>query len=198
MATGALMLAASALASPYLFNYDLPFLIFPILWLCDRGLAEGFRRFEKPALVVAVVRALHDPRRVASAGHQPDAVRLDHADGAGVVARCDTLRHRSYDSSVRNEAVSMEQVGNLASDRALSAPRCNAIQGMTMCRASATAVPVPISWTQPRAHRDASLRYMTHGPYGRWRSPACCSACSAGAEGVLLSSASQKHRQTVK
>ncbi|MEZ5680453.1 MAG: glycosyltransferase family 87 protein [Erythrobacter sp.] len=50
-ATGAAVLAATALASPYLFNYDLPFLIFPTLWLVERGLTQGFRPFEKLALV---------------------------------------------------------------------------------------------------------------------------------------------------
>jgi hypothetical protein len=51
MATGALMLAATALASPYLFNYDLPFLILPILWLVREGLRSGFRGWEKLTLV---------------------------------------------------------------------------------------------------------------------------------------------------
>ena len=51
LATGALMLAATALASPYLFNYDLPFIILPILWLVREGLRAGphggFRPWEK-------------------------------------------------------------------------------------------------------------------------------------------------------
>jgi len=51
LASGALMLCATALASPYLFNYDLPFLIVPVLWLVQQGLCEGFRQFEKLALV---------------------------------------------------------------------------------------------------------------------------------------------------
>jgi hypothetical protein len=52
MATGALMLAATALASPYLFNYDLPFLVLPVLWLVGEGLREGFRPWERALLVV--------------------------------------------------------------------------------------------------------------------------------------------------
>jgi hypothetical protein len=52
MATGALMLAATALASPYLFSYDLPFLVLPILWLVREGLARGFRPWEKALLVM--------------------------------------------------------------------------------------------------------------------------------------------------
>ena len=50
-ASGALVLAASALATPYLFSYDLPFLLFPTLWLVEQGLRHGFRPFEKLALV---------------------------------------------------------------------------------------------------------------------------------------------------
>ncbi len=49
--SGALVLAATALASPYLFNYDLPFLILPLLWLVREGLRDGFRAYEKLLLV---------------------------------------------------------------------------------------------------------------------------------------------------
>ena len=51
-ATGAAALAATALVSPYMFNYDLPFLIFPTLWLVVQGLERGFRPFEKFGLVI--------------------------------------------------------------------------------------------------------------------------------------------------
>lgn len=51
-ATGAMVLAATALASPYLFSYDLPFLVVPTLWLVERGLRRGFRDYEKLALVL--------------------------------------------------------------------------------------------------------------------------------------------------
>lgn len=51
MASGALVLALTGMASPYLFNYDLPFLILPILWLVREGLRQGFRDYEKLALV---------------------------------------------------------------------------------------------------------------------------------------------------
>ena len=50
-AAGAVLLSATALASPYLFNYDLPFLIVPLLYLVERGLADGFRHYEKLLLV---------------------------------------------------------------------------------------------------------------------------------------------------
>jgi len=51
IATGALALAATALASPYLFNYDLPFLVLPLLWLVHQGLEHSFRPYEKLLLV---------------------------------------------------------------------------------------------------------------------------------------------------
>lgn len=50
-ASGAAVLAATALASPYLFNYDLAFLVAPTLWLVEQGLAKGFRGYERLALV---------------------------------------------------------------------------------------------------------------------------------------------------
>ncbi|HTK73506.1 MAG TPA: glycosyltransferase family 87 protein [Croceibacterium sp.] len=52
VATGSAMLAATALASPYLFSYDLPFLILPLLWLVHEGLRHGFRPWEKALLVL--------------------------------------------------------------------------------------------------------------------------------------------------
>lgn len=51
-AVAAAVLAATALASPYLFNYDLPFLVYPTLWLVLQGLECGFRPYEKLALVL--------------------------------------------------------------------------------------------------------------------------------------------------
>ncbi|MBX7496920.1 DUF2029 domain-containing protein [Qipengyuania sp. 6B39] len=51
-AVAAAVLAATALASPYQFNYDLPFLIFPTLWLVERGFAKGFRAYEKLGLAL--------------------------------------------------------------------------------------------------------------------------------------------------
>jgi hypothetical protein len=58
------MLAATALASPYLFNYDLPFLVLPVLWLVGEGLREGFRPWER-ALLVVLWFAPHATRAVA-------------------------------------------------------------------------------------------------------------------------------------
>ena len=51
-ASGAAVLAATALASPYLFNYDLAFLVVPTLWLVEQGQARGYRPYEKLALVL--------------------------------------------------------------------------------------------------------------------------------------------------
>ncbi|HSQ96788.1 MAG TPA: glycosyltransferase family 87 protein [Croceibacterium sp.] len=64
MATGAAMLAATALASPYLFSYDLPFLVLPVLWLVREGLRVGFRPWEK-ALLGALWFAPYATRAVA-------------------------------------------------------------------------------------------------------------------------------------
>lgn len=50
-ATGALMLAATAIASPYLFSYDFPFLIQPTLWLVAQAQRLGWRAWEKPVLI---------------------------------------------------------------------------------------------------------------------------------------------------
>ncbi|NVE95683.1 glycosyltransferase family 87 protein [Altererythrobacter lutimaris] len=53
-ASGALALAATPLASPYLFNYDLAFLILPTLWLVAeaRDREGGFRPWDKLILLV--------------------------------------------------------------------------------------------------------------------------------------------------
>jgi len=47
LASGALMLAATAVASPYLFSYDLPFLVVSVFWLITDGRARGWRAYEK-------------------------------------------------------------------------------------------------------------------------------------------------------
>ncbi|WP_232280877.1 glycosyltransferase family 87 protein [Novosphingobium nitrogenifigens] len=50
--TGALMLATTAIASPYLFSYDFPFLIQPVAWVLTDARMRGWRPFEKIALVL--------------------------------------------------------------------------------------------------------------------------------------------------
>lgn len=56
LASGALMLAATAVASPYLFSYDLPFLAVPMFWLIMDARARGWRPYEK-LLAVALYLA---------------------------------------------------------------------------------------------------------------------------------------------
>ncbi|MDF8332219.1 glycosyltransferase family 87 protein [Novosphingobium cyanobacteriorum] len=51
-ATGAMMLAATALASPYLFSYDLAFLVQPVFWLATEARRTGWRPWEKQALIL--------------------------------------------------------------------------------------------------------------------------------------------------
>ncbi|MBX9886021.1 MAG: DUF2029 domain-containing protein [Novosphingobium sp.] len=51
-AAGAMLLAATALASPYLFSYDLPFLAMPVFFLVGMGRREGWRPWEKALLVL--------------------------------------------------------------------------------------------------------------------------------------------------
>lgn len=50
-AAGAMLLAATALASPYLFSYDLPFLAMPLFWLVGEARGTGWRPWEKLACV---------------------------------------------------------------------------------------------------------------------------------------------------
>lgn len=56
--TGALMLAATALGSPYLFSYDLTFLIQPVLWLVAAGQERGWRRWEKAVAIALYLSPL--------------------------------------------------------------------------------------------------------------------------------------------
>jgi len=50
-AAGAMLLAATALGSPYLFSYDMPFLAMPVFFLVGTAQREGWRPWEKLALV---------------------------------------------------------------------------------------------------------------------------------------------------
>lgn len=51
-AAGAMLLAATAIASPYLFSYDLAFLVMPVAFLIGMGRREGWRPWEKSLLVL--------------------------------------------------------------------------------------------------------------------------------------------------
>ena len=51
----AFLITAGALATPYLFNYDLPFLIIPVLWLYSAMAADGFRGWDRTILTFLYV-----------------------------------------------------------------------------------------------------------------------------------------------
>jgi hypothetical protein len=80
-ATGALMLAATALGSPYLFAYDLAFLALPVFWLIREGLHHGFRPYERVALV-----ALYFSPLVARAVALPLEINLTPVAAAALTA----------------------------------------------------------------------------------------------------------------
>lgn len=48
----ALLFAATPLATPYLFSYDLPFLIVPTMWLVGQAIAHGTALWERPMLLL--------------------------------------------------------------------------------------------------------------------------------------------------
>ena len=80
-AAGALMLAATALGSPYLFAYDLAFLALPVFWLVREALARGFRPWERLALV-----ALYAAPLAARATALPLGTNLTPLAAAALVA----------------------------------------------------------------------------------------------------------------
>ena len=80
-ATGALMLAATALGSPYLFAYDLAFLALPLFWLVREGIARGYRPWERLALV-----ALYAAPLAARAAALPLGLNLTPLAAAGLLA----------------------------------------------------------------------------------------------------------------
>lgn len=71
-AEGALILLASLLTSPFLLDYDLAILAFPLAWLAGQGLASGFRAWEKIALLAGFVLPLV-ARPLAMHAHLPVA-----------------------------------------------------------------------------------------------------------------------------
>ena len=80
-ATGALMLAATALGSPYLFAYDLAFMALPVFWLVREGLAHGFRPWERMGIV-----ALYFAPLAARAAALPLGLNLTPIAAAALVA----------------------------------------------------------------------------------------------------------------
>jgi hypothetical protein len=55
---GPALIAATLLASPFLLDYDLTLVGFPLAYAARRGLARGFAPFEKSALIVAYLLPL--------------------------------------------------------------------------------------------------------------------------------------------
>ncbi|WP_226016748.1 glycosyltransferase family 87 protein [Novosphingobium sp. FKTRR1] len=98
-ATGAVMLAATALGSPYLFSYDLPFLIQPLCWLATQARVNGWRAWEKPLLVLLWLAPL-----ATRAAALPLGVNLMPLAAAGLLwlvwTRLDHPQHRSVRSAV--------------------------------------------------------------------------------------------------
>ena len=80
-ATGALMLAATALGSPYLFAYDLAFLALPVFWLVREGVARGFAPWERLGIV-----ALYFAPLAARAAALPLGINLTPLAAAALVA----------------------------------------------------------------------------------------------------------------
>jgi hypothetical protein len=50
---GAALIAACLIVSPFLLDYDLTLLAFPLIWLLRRGVEKGFRPWEKTMLLAA-------------------------------------------------------------------------------------------------------------------------------------------------
>jgi hypothetical protein len=65
-----LIVLASLLASPFLLDYDLAILAFPLAWLAREGLMSGFRPWEKTVLLAAYVLPLF-ARSLAMQAHLP-------------------------------------------------------------------------------------------------------------------------------
>jgi hypothetical protein len=52
---GAVLMAATFLVSPYIFDYDMAWLAFPIAWMALVGMREGWRRWDREVLVLVWV-----------------------------------------------------------------------------------------------------------------------------------------------
>ena len=79
-AAGALLLAATALGSPYLFAYDLAFLALPVFWLVREGIEHGFRPWERLGIV-----ALYFAPLIARAAALPLEINLTPLAAAALV-----------------------------------------------------------------------------------------------------------------
>lgn len=54
----ALLMAAAPLATPYLFSYDLPFLVIPTVWLIRQAIEHGHGPWERPVLLILYLSPL--------------------------------------------------------------------------------------------------------------------------------------------
>lgn len=71
-AEGALIIICALLATPFLLDYDLVSLAFPLAWLAGEGLATGFRPWEKTVLFLGFLLPLIT-RGLAMGAHAPIA-----------------------------------------------------------------------------------------------------------------------------
>ncbi|WP_305096899.1 glycosyltransferase family 87 protein [Croceibacterium aestuarii] len=149
MASGAFMLAATAVASPYLFNYDLPFLVLPLFWLVCQGLRDGFRPWEK-LLLVALWFAPYATRAAAL----PLGLNLMPLAALLLAWLVWTRGNTPAPTLARGEPAG---AGPVLRRDGSSGSRRPKMSSYTF-RSSR-----PDSWIQPRPHQDASLRLMKYG-----------------------------------
>jgi hypothetical protein len=90
---GPLFVLAALLASPFLLDYDLVMLAFPLAWLARRGLAHGFLRWEKALLLVGFVLPII-ARPLAMSLHLPIAPVVLFALSVAVARRGQALALR--------------------------------------------------------------------------------------------------------
>ncbi|MGN6424162.1 MAG: glycosyltransferase family 87 protein [Asticcacaulis sp.] len=69
-ALGALAVAATVLATPFMLDYDLVILALPLGWLCVEGAQKGFRNWEKLLLLIVFFLPLVS-RKLAQDAHLP-------------------------------------------------------------------------------------------------------------------------------
>jgi hypothetical protein len=65
---GAMLIVATMLATPYMFDYDMVVLALPLAWLAADGIARGWQQYEREILVAAWVAPLVAPN-IAEATH---------------------------------------------------------------------------------------------------------------------------------
>jgi hypothetical protein len=58
---GAMLIVATMLATPYMFDYDMVVLALPLAWLAADGIARGWQSYEREILVAAWIAPLVAP-----------------------------------------------------------------------------------------------------------------------------------------